>query len=283
MSKQVHIVTGATGGIGRALVADLVHHGPELGVKHVVLACRDKAKARRLLDKYQGREVTLEYVPLDLMSFASVRTFARTLREREYVVEALYNNAGTMPGRVIMSEDGYESATQTNFLSPALLTHLLLPLMPRGSHIVLTTSVTRRIVWLHANWQWRSQHRHSRFITYGRSKLMLTYWAAQLAESLKPRGIRVNCADPGAVSTGMIHLGHNIVDWLADRLVRPVISTPRQGSDPALKAARAPVTGRIFTRILGRTIQGRIPRRYFGSSLPSEVVQQLVKTQERPQ
>lgn len=271
MSTSTHIVTGATGGIGGAIVDALVSRGLE----HVTLACRCEEKTRTLVERHKDAATRLEFVPLDLMSLASVEAFADTLAEKGYIIDTLYNNAGTMPGRKIISEDGYESATQTNFLAPALLTTRLLPLMGHGSRIVFTTSLTRRIVWLHDDWRQRSEHHHSRFVTYGRSKLMLTYWAAQLAESLKPRGILVNCADPGAVNTRMTVMGNAVVDRLADWVARPLFSRPDQGAEPALMAGQTPLTGRIFTRVPGRTLCGRIPRRYYGSALPTQVIDAL--------
>lgn len=249
MSKLIHIVTGATGGLGQAIVKGLV----ERGVENIVLACRNAAKAQNLIAQHRGAASNLRFIPLDLMSFESVRQFAQIIKNEELIVDTLINNAGTMPGKLIVSHDGYEAATQTNFLSTALLTRLLLERMKRGSHIVFTTSVSRYIVRYCSDWQERSLKRQSRFITYGRSKLMITRWGVKLAKKVEPQGIIVNFADPGAASTAMITMGNRIVDYLADKLVRPIISTPEQGAEPALLASESPTTGQIFARRLGHT------------------------------
>lgn len=259
MSKLIHIVTGATGGLGKAIVEGLVERKTE----NIVLACRNGSKAQEIIAKYKESASNLRFIPLDLMSFKSVRQFAQIIKNEELRVDTLFNNAGAMPGKLIVSPDGYEAATQTNFLSTALLTGLLLERMQPGSHIIFTTSVARYIVRLHNNWQERSVKHQSRFITYGRSKLMLTHWGASLAKEVAPCGIIVNFADPGAASTSMITMGNRIIDFLADKLVRPIISTPSQGAEPALMASVATLPGYIFSRRLGHTSVSPLPKRYF--------------------
>lgn len=269
MKNSAHIVTGATGGIGQAIVEHLVKE--KAGT--IILACRNAAKAQVLIDRFSGCGSEIIHYPLNLMSFASIRQMANQVKETGLIVMTLYNNAGTMPGDVIISEDGYEAATQTNFLGPALLTRLLLDCMSNGSHIVLTTSVTRHIARIRSDWNTLSIDHHSRFVTYGRSKLMLAHWGKQLSEELKPRGISVNLSNPGVVSTGIITLGHKWIDCLADHLVRPVISTPQQGAMPALLAAESPLTGHIFSRRLFHTSVAPAPDDYMQPvpCLPKEI------------
>ena len=82
--------------------------------------------------------------------------------------------------------------------------------------------------------------------TYGQSKRMITEYARQLAEVLKGR-VRVNCADPGIVDTGMISM-QRWYDPIADALFRPFIRNPRQGAEPALRATYAEASGKIYCR-----------------------------------
>ena len=124
---------------------------------------------------------------------------------------------------------------------------ILLPLMDEGSAVVFTTSMTRHIVRRRADWQQRAIEHHGRFTTYGRSKLMLTDFARSLARELAPRGIRVNCSDPGIVDSGIITMGNPFVDRLADIFFRPIIHSPARGARGAIRAALdSDATGRIF-------------------------------------
>lgn len=240
---DVYIVTGATGGIGRAITEGLVRKG----AGKVILACRNLRKAEDLIASLSAGNTMLEAMELDLESMDSVRQFSSAIRARGISVDGLFNNAGTMPGEMRLTADGYESATQTNWLATALLTQLLLPAIADGGGIVFTTSMTRRIARLRSDWRQRAVNHHHRFTTYGRSKLMLTHFALDLADKLGIRGIRVNCSDPGIVDSAIITMGNKIIDYLSDRLFRPVISTPAQGAAPALAAMEANVTGAIFT------------------------------------
>ena len=258
-TPPVYIVTGATGGIGRAIVEGLIRdHAP----CRIIMAVRNTSRGESLAATlHRPDSVSVDVMPLDLASLDSVRRFAATLTDSGTRVTALLNNAGVMPGGVTVTADGLEIATQTNFVSTALLTHLLLPVIDDDGAIVFTTSVTRYLPRLRRDWARLAIRRHQRFVTYGRSKLMLTHYALHLAESLKERGIRVNCSDPGVADTGIIGLGHPLIDRLADLLVRPIIHTPAQGAAPALRALTADTTATILT------YQGNspIPRRWLDS------------------
>ena len=270
MKGLTYIVTGATGGIGKAITEGLIAGG----AGRVILACRNTAKAQSLIASLDRRDTELEAIQLDLESFDSVRRCAAEVAERGYMVDGLFNNAGTMPGEMRLTADGYESATQTNFLATALFTRLLLPAVADGGGIVFTTSMTRRIARLRDDWRERAVTHHHRFTTYGRSKLMLTHFALDLSRELAPRGIRVNCSDPGIVDSAIITMGNRAIDYLSDKIFRPAISTPAQGAAPALAAMSADVTGCIFT------LRGHspIPASYLSDPLhrlPSEAVEML--------
>jgi NAD(P)-dependent dehydrogenase (short-subunit alcohol dehydrogenase family) len=240
-----YIVTGATGGIGRAIVEALIANRAE----HIVLACRNVARAEALIASIGvAKTVKLEARKLDLQSFDSVRQFALGVRADGLVVSGLMNNAGIMPGGVSLTVDGYEAATQVNFLATMLLTELLLPTMAHnGSAIVFTTSMTRRIARLHTNWQHLAVARHNRFVTYGRSKKMLTAYAAQLSHRVESMGIRVNCSDPGIVDSNIITMGNRFIDMLSKWFFRPLIYTTTQGAKPAIAALRSLDSSMIYT------------------------------------
>ncbi len=246
MHENTYILTGATGAIGKEILKELVARG----VGSVVLACRDMAKAEALIAS-MGR-VWTELIPmeLDLSSTESVREFARKLSEGEYRIKALINNAGAMPARIAVTPEGHETATQINYISTRLLTELLIPLMESGSSILFTTSMTRKIVREREDWDQRAHSCRKplrRFLTYGRSKLMITRYARELAAELEEKGIRVNCADPGIVDSAMISMGNKLIDSLSALFFRPFIRTPRQGAVPMIKALDSRATGKIFT------------------------------------
>lgn len=247
---DTYIVTGATGGIGSALVEALMHRR----APHIILACRNIERARQLIDHLSASTTSstiFTAMHLDLTSMASVDKFAEQFLSMKLPLKALLNNAGTMPGGVHITTDGYEEATQTNFLATVRLTRRLLPAMSSGSSIIFTTSMTRHIVRLRNDWQQHAiacRHPLRRFTVYGRSKLLLTNYARQLSDELAPRGIQVNCSDPGIVNSAIISMNNRIIDRLSELFFRPFINTPREGAEPALRALDSNDTATIFTR-----------------------------------
>jgi NAD(P)-dependent dehydrogenase (short-subunit alcohol dehydrogenase family) len=97
------VITGGTSGIGFACAAAIMgsHDGPW----HVVLPCRDAGRGKVAVDKLAGiagaagTAHTVEAMPLDLASLASVRDFAAALAGRVSsgeipALHALVCNAG---------------------------------------------------------------------------------------------------------------------------------------------------------------------------------------------
>lgn len=68
---------------------------------------------------------------------------------------------------------------------------------------------------------------------YSNTKLALTLFTLELADRVKEKGIVVNAADPGIVSTDIITM-HLWFDPLTDIFFRPFIRTPRQGAATAV-------------------------------------------------
>lgn len=238
--NSLHIITGATGGIGRAIAVALALEG-----KSLVLACRNTnaatVLAREIAQQTGNEDVTV--VPLDLASFASVRRAAAQIEAMRRPVAALMNNAGIMTRNSHITEDGFEQTVQVNYLGTALLALLVAPLVREGGKIVFTTSITRVIYDIPDQWPYESNF--SQLGTYGRSKLALTLFAIYLTTVLKTSGVMVECADPGVVNTKMITMDRWF-DRLADICFRPFISSPSEGAKAALRALEATATGYIF-------------------------------------
>ena len=118
----MYIVTGANGGIGKAITEALAKSGCR-----VVMACRNRQKAEQVRQQIVSLSGNsgIEIEELDLASFASVKEFAARLLQGGEKIEALINNAGVMCREFGLTEDGMEQMLQVNYASPWLLTHLL--------------------------------------------------------------------------------------------------------------------------------------------------------------
>ena len=232
MEKKLAVITGADGGMGTEITRAVARAG-----YRVIMACYDLAKAeakRRMLAENTGN-TDIEVRGIDLASLASVAAFADRLLQEGTPLALLMNNAGTMETGRHITEDGLERTVSVNYVGPYLLTRKLLPLMGEGSRVVNMVSCTYAIGRLDFPDFFLQGKKGAfwRIPIYSNTKLALTLFTIELARRVKERGIVVNAADPGIVSTNIITM-HMWFDPLTDILFRPFIRTPRQGAATAV-------------------------------------------------
>lgn len=237
--QPLYIVTGATDNMGSAIARKLALQG-----KAVLLACRDEAKAinyaAQLRNETRNQDVGV--LQLDLSSFEQVQDFVERLKQLNRPVAALVNNAGTLPRHSKMSPNGYEHTVQVNFLSTALLSMLVYPLLVDEGTIVLSTSVSRRFVSL--PYEFPAVSHFTQIGAYAQSKLALTLFSIYMSTTMKTRRIHVNCVNPGIINTSVMAL-HRWLDRAADYIVNP-LPDPESGVVPTLRALESNDTGFIF-------------------------------------
>ena len=242
MEKKLAIITGADGGMG----TEITHAVAKAGYR-VVMACYDLQRAetkRQMLMKDTGNhDIEIEFI--DLASLKTVAAFADRMRESGEHVSLLMNNAGTMETHRTVTEDGLERTVSVNYVGPYLLTRKLLPLMGEGSRIVNMVSCTYAIGTLDFPDFFRKGKKGGfwRIPIYSNTKLALTLFTIDLSRRVRERGITVNAADPGIVSTDIITM-HMWFDPLTDILFRPFIRTPRQGAATAISLLLDEETGK---------------------------------------
>lgn len=230
---KLAIITGAGTGMGFEEAKAVAGKGI-----HTIMACHSPEAAeerRQAIVRETGNE-HVEVVGIDLANLSSVRRFADQIKVRFQHLDLLMNNAGTLETGLHITQDNMERTVQVNYVGPYLLTRLLLPLMGEGSRIVNMVSLTYRVGSLDFPDFFQRGRKGSfwRIPIYSNSKLALTLFTFDLAERLRDKGITVNAADPGIVSTDIIRM-HNFIDPLTDIFFRPFIRTPRQGADTAIR------------------------------------------------
>ena len=232
MEKKLAIITGADGGMGTEITRAVALAG-----YRVMMACYDipRAKAKReILIKDTGNpDIEIRFI--DLASLKTVADFAEGILSSGEHVDLLMNNAGTMETRRIITEDGLERTVSVNYVGPYLLTRKLLPLMGKGSRVVNMVSCTYAIGKLDFPDFFQKGKKGSfwRIPIYSNTKLALTLFTIELSRRVMERGIAVNAADPGIVSTDIITM-HAWFDPLTDIFFRPFIRTPKQGAATAI-------------------------------------------------
>jgi len=118
-------MTGASSGVGLYATQALVARG-----WHVVMACRDLAKAERVCTELGIARDRVTPMHLDLGSIAQVRAFAAAFAASGLHVDALVCNAAVYLPRLKSpqrSPEGFEISVATNHFGHFLLSQLLLP------------------------------------------------------------------------------------------------------------------------------------------------------------
>lgn len=249
MNGPICLITGATGGIGRVTALELAKKGFT-----IVVAARSAARAEALISEIK-RSTGLSgahYIEADLASLQQVRQLARTFSRRYPTLDVLINNAGVfLPART-ETEDGLETMFQVNYLSPFLLTNLLLEELGKSTEgrVVNLSSSVYSVGRLDSG-NLQSQKHFSPLNTYAATKLFVLMSTEQLAMRLRDTSITVNAAHPGIVRTGMMLHAPGALR-LVSYLSLPFSVSPEVGARTSVYLASSPevknVSGRYFTR-----------------------------------
>lgn len=239
------IVTGASGAMGSEAVRALARTG-----RPVWMACRNLEKGERVRRSILRDlpDASLELMPLDLGSFASIRSFVAGLPEGLRFA-GLFNNAGTQCRRFSTSGDGLERTWAVNYVGPYLLTRLLMPFLAEGAVVVNMVSLSTWVAKLDWHAFDAAAEGFGQIKAYAASKLALALFTVSLEEEARLRGrkLSVNMADPGIVDTPIIRLDR-WYDRLCDKVFRPLCKTPAQGAAAAVNALLHPeLSGELFT------------------------------------
>ena len=187
LDGKVVLITGAAGGIGRALAAAFAREGARL-----VLLDRVAAPLQALAAQLTPvTEVTPRVC--DLNDDSAVAQLADSLRATHGRVDVLLNNAGAEyptpladPAPDAMAR--WASLLDNNVSSMVRLTRALLPLLPAGGSIINQSSIWGRSA-------------VADFSAYVASKHAVIGLTRALAWELAPRGLRVNAVCPGWIRT----------------------------------------------------------------------------------
>ncbi len=118
------VITGASSGVGLQAAKAIANRG-----WHVVMACRDLEKTRRVAQEVGIPSDRYTIMQLDLASLDSVRQFVTAFRESGKSLDALVCNAAVylpLLKEPLWSKDGYELSVATNHLGHFLLCNLML-------------------------------------------------------------------------------------------------------------------------------------------------------------
>ncbi|KAL1630357.1 hypothetical protein SLS56_005032 [Neofusicoccum ribis] len=229
LTDKVILVTGGNNGLGKQSILDLARHSPA----HIYLGARSAAKATAAIADIRtqlgaSNTTPITFLELDLASFASIKTAAKTLLAATPRLDLLLCNAGIMATPAGLTRDGYEVQFGTNHVGHALLGSLLLPALrgagDGGARVVVLSSGAHN--WTHARGVDFGSlkgpaEEMSTVARYGQSKLANALWAREWARRVPD--VFVVAVHPGVVGTNLFQsLGER--SWVV-RNVAPMFLT----------------------------------------------------------
>jgi retinol dehydrogenase 12 len=234
-SQRVAIVTGANTGIGLVTARELSRQG-----FHVILACRNEAKTQAAIAsiREQVPNANLEFLPLDLGDFASIRRSAASFLARDLPLHLLVNNAGLGGGKGVTAS-GFEQAFGTNHMGHFLFTFLLLERLQKSAPARIVTVASRahtRVKGIDFA-RLRESGRSSLGIgEYCVSKLANVLFNAELAQRLEGSGVNCYALHPGVVASDIWRK----VPWPLNRLLTARMLSTEDGARTSIYCATSP-------------------------------------------
>ncbi len=183
MTKNTHLVFGATGGIGRALCRQLKHAGDE-----PILFGRDPEKLNSMASDL-GSKAYLS----DCRDWEALEKLVAQVAEEDGPIDGVAVCIGSLllKSAHLTSRDEFQSTLETNLTTTfGVLRAAVRSMMKHGGSIVLVSSAAARI----------GIANHEAIAAAKAGVIGLTLSAAATYAN---RGIRVNCVAPGLTETPM--------------------------------------------------------------------------------
>jgi NAD(P)-dependent dehydrogenase (short-subunit alcohol dehydrogenase family) len=249
------VVTGATSGLGEAVVLALARHGAEVlpaGRSEVKLA----STAARVRREVPG--ATVHPLVVDLADLSSVRRAAAEA-SASGPVHLQVNDAGVMATPYHRTTDGFELQMATNVLGHFALTGLLLPQLVAGgetagfgnARVVSVSSQAHRLARTAPLGDPRVQAgRYRRWPAYAQTTLASLLFTFELDRRARESGLPVTAvaAHPGLAATALMASGRRAqpAGRILDAAFAVLGQPPSAGALPLLMAATADLPGATY-------------------------------------
>jgi len=190
LDGKTALVTGGSGGIGRAICLSLARAGAFVALNYR----KNEHAARRTLDLIGEEGGNGELFPFDVSDPAAVETAISGLLRRRPAIDILVNNAGISRDGLIgrMKDSDWNEVLETNLSGAFHLCRTVSKTMirNRSGRIINVASAA-------------GEAGNAGQVNYSASKAGLIGFTRALARELAPRNVLVNCVSPGIIEGGI--------------------------------------------------------------------------------
>jgi retinol dehydrogenase 14 len=238
MAGKSVLITGGTGGIGRATAVGLA----ALGAR-VAITGRDLPRAASVAAEIRGTTGNPEVTPFaaDLSSQVEVRRLAATVLDAYPRLDVLINNVGGSWATRHVTADGLERTFAVNHLAAFLLTDLLLERLKASApaRIVTVSSAAQASGAINFD-DLQSERDYSERRAYPQAKLASVMFTYELARRLEGTGVTANVLHPGVVNTAFGAEDPGLIFKVLVPFMRPFMKTPAKGAATSIFLASSP-------------------------------------------
>ena len=254
MTGKTVLITGGTGGIGKATAIGLASLGARVGITG-----RDRVRAEAAaaaIAKDSGNP-DIDVFVADMSSQTEVRRLAGDVLGTYSNLDVLVNNVGGFWSHRHVTADGLEHTFALNHLAPFLLTNLLLDrlTMSASARIVTVASAAQGMGTIHFG-DLMGERSYSGQSAYNQSKLANVMFTYELARRLEGSGVTATVVHPGMTNTAFSSEDPSRLFAPLVAVLRPFMRKPAKGAETPIFLASSPeaagITGTYFADLAPR-------------------------------
>lgn len=231
-TQKTAVVTGASSGVGKEAARGLIKQG-----YFVIALGRNPERCQQAeqdLHQSAANGGRVKFLQADFSLLAETARVAKEILTLTDRIDVLINNAGGVSDAMRKTDEGFEQTFASNYLSPFLITHCLLPALmatakssPDGKARVLSTSSIGHHSCPGINFedlQWIENYTTGG--AYTNAKLGNILFTRELAKRFTDQGIIAHAMEPGVVleSNFVSHADQNMQAYMATLTDRAVTS-----------------------------------------------------------